>query len=111
MLTFCPEIKGGNYIAMQRGKRREKKKIFFYSYKNFSLILEEKLPWLAPKFQSGFVSVVCSCLLDSQRKTGQKKLTWWGCCVWPEVRNVPPSFVSEIFLLLLLLLALHLPLY
>ena len=44
MLTFCPEIKGGNYIAVQRGRIKPS----LHPQKPF-LILQEKAPWLVPR--------------------------------------------------------------
>lgn len=71
MLTFCPEIKGGNYIAVQRGERGGKKPS-----------LHPQKPFLNPSRKSTVASFIGSSLAvfllcaavcyTSKRKIGQE---------------------------------------
>lgn len=86
MLTFCPEIKGGNYIAVQREGRGKKTS------------LHPQNPFLNPSRESTVASSTVSVWLcfscvqlshTPEEKQG-KKLSWWGCCLpWGEECSLP----------------------
>lgn len=80
MLTSCPEIKGGNYIAVQRAGRG-KITPSLHPQKPFPNSLRESTVVSSRKFQFGSASAVCSCLLCFQRKIGQDNLLMRLVCL------------------------------
>lgn len=82
MLTLCPEIKGGNYIAVQRGGRREP-----------SLCVKSVLDMESrndgyPKVPSDFPCVIRSHLLEPPNKWRGKLPA--GAAVSSGVKMFPP---------------------
>lgn len=108
MLTFCPEIKGGNYIAVQRRRKKSS--------------LHTLKPFLNPSREStvassttaiGFVSVTCSYLLDFQNiknKIEQGAPLLGLCLPGGKEHSLPCCVQLEGLWLFLLALALYLPL-
>lgn len=73
MLTSCPEIRGGNYIAVQRGGRG-KITPSLHPQKPFANPSRESTVVSSRRFHFGSASAACSCLLFFQRKIGQDTL-------------------------------------